>query len=97
MRAMQRETLELILSRTHGTERTADRFVTREAHELTVYVGRPGSAMALQNVLSITLADAHVEIEVKERGTFYTAYDAVHALLDGPRKERSGGRSGVGF
>lgn len=93
---MQRETLEAILGRTSGLQRAEDRWKAVDEHEVAVYVGKPGSAMALQGVLSIALLDVHVEVEVKDRGTFYTTYDALHAVLVGPRKERSG-RGGVGF
>jgi hypothetical protein len=102
MRAMQRETLEVILGRAPGMERKSDedgkvaRFTTLEAHEISVYIGRPGNALALQGVLSIALLDAHAEIEAKDRGTFYTTYEAVHAVLVGPRKEKNT-RGGVGF
>ena len=99
---MQRETLEVILGRAPGIERKSDqaakteRFNTLDEHEISVYIGRPGSALALQGVLAITLLDAHAEIEAKDRGTFYTTYEAVHAVLVGPRKEKNT-RGGVGF
>jgi len=96
MRAMQRETLEAILGRTSGLQRADGRWKSIDEHEVSVYIGRPGSAMALQGVLSMALLDAHVEIEVKDRGTFFTTYEALHAVLVGPRKERSV-RGGVGF
>jgi hypothetical protein len=93
---MQRETLEAILNRTSGLTRADGRYRTAEEHEVSVYVGRPGSAMALQSVLGLALLDGHVEIEVKERGTFFTTYEALHAVLVSPRKERAS-RGGVGF
>lgn len=93
---MQRETLEAILNRTSGLQRVEDRWRAVDEHEVAVYVGKPGSAMALQSVLAVSLIDTHVEIEVKDRGTFYTAYEALHAVLVGPRKERAS-RGGVGF
>jgi hypothetical protein len=93
---MQRETLEAILNRSSGLQRLEGRWRAVDEHEVAVYVGKPGSAMALQSVLSLTLLDTHAEIEVKDRGTFYTTYEALHAVLVGPRKERAG-RGGVGF
>jgi hypothetical protein len=85
---MQRETLEAILNRTSGLTLSEGRWSAASEQEVAVYIGRPGSAMALQGVLSL--------IEVKDRGTFFTTYEALHAVLVGPRKERSG-RGGVGF
>jgi len=93
---MQRETLEAILGNSPGFSRDGGRFKAAEEHEVSVYIGRPGSAMALQGVLSIVLVDTHVQIDVKDRGSFYTSYDALHAVLVGPRKERTS-RGGVGF
>jgi hypothetical protein len=93
---MQRETLEAILNRTSGLQRTEGRYRSVDEHEVAVYIGRPGSAMALQGVLSIVLLDTHCEIEAKDRGTFFTTYESLHAVLVGPRKERAS-RGGVGF
>ena len=93
---MQRETLEAILGRTSGLEGGNGRWKSIDEHEVSVYIGRPGTAMALQGVLSLALLPDHVEIEVKDRGTFFTTYEALHAVLVGPRKERAA-RGGVGF
>jgi hypothetical protein len=40
-----------------------------------------------------------VEVEARDRGTFYVAYDVLHALLDARRKDRRGSMGGgsVGF
>jgi hypothetical protein len=93
---MQRETLEAILNRTSGLQRAEGRYRAVDEHDVAVYIGKPGSAMALQGVLGLALLDSHVEIEVKDRGTFFTTYEALHAVLVGPRKERAA-RGGVGF
>jgi hypothetical protein len=95
---MQRETLVAMLSRAEGARLDGDRYHVREDHEITVYMGQPGRAVAIDHVLSITLTDSHVEIEARDRGTFFAAYDVIHALLDARRKERGRGNSGnVGF
>jgi hypothetical protein len=97
---MQRSTLEAILARAPGLARDADsaktRFVLTDGNDLTLYLGRPGSGMALQNVIAIELLETHIEVEVKDRGTLLTGYEAVQAALAGTRKERSA-RGGVGF
>ena len=93
---MQRETLQVILRRAEGVKQDGDRFRVKEDRQLTVYLGQPGRAAAIEHVLSIVLADEHIEIEARDRGTFYASYDSAHALLDSPRKERKGA-SGVGF
>jgi len=93
---MQRETLEAILNHTSGLQKVEGRWRAVDEHEVSVYIGKPGTAMALQGVLGVSLLDSHVEIEVKDRGTFFTTYEALHAVLVGPRKERAA-RGGVGF
>lgn len=93
---MQRETLQTILRRAQGVQQDGDRFRVKEDHQVSLYLGQPGRAVAIEHVLSIVLADTHIEIEARDRGTFYATYEAAHALLDSPRKERKGA-SGVGF
>jgi hypothetical protein len=96
---MQRETLVAMLQRAEGVRLDGDRFRVTEDHEVTVYLGQPGRAVAIDHVLSIVLTDSHVEVEARDRGIFYVAYDVLHALLDARRKERRGGMGGgsVGF
>jgi hypothetical protein len=93
---MQRETLQTILRRAPGMQEDGERFRVREDHEVTFYLGQPGRAVSIEHVLSVLLADTHLEIEARDRGTFYAAYEVVHALLENRRKERKGA-AGVGF
>jgi hypothetical protein len=93
---MQREALLAILERAEGIRVDGDRHRTAEDHQLTVYVGQPGRAVAIDHVLSLFLAPTHLELEARDRGTFYVSYDAIHALLDTGKKERKGA-AGVGF
>ncbi|MDD9935163.1 MAG: hypothetical protein OXT09_16240, partial [Myxococcales bacterium] len=70
---MERATLTAILERADGAERgEGDLFRTKDGHELTLYLGRPGSAMPLPHVLSIALEELYACIEARERGTLYT-------------------------
>jgi hypothetical protein len=94
--AMQRETLLAILERAEGVRTDGDRHRTAEDHHLTLYVGQPGRAVAIDHVLSLFLAPTHLELEARDRGTFYVSYDAIHALLDANKKEKKGA-PGVGF
>ena len=97
MRAMLRDTLLTILQRTEAVEADGGRYRVTDDHDLTVYVGQPGRATAIDHVLSLVLGDAHIEIEARDRGIFYVTYEVVHALLDGRRKEKRGTGGGVGF
>jgi hypothetical protein len=95
--AMQRETLLAILGSVPGLRKDGARYLTQDGQEIAVYVGQPGRAAAVEHVLSITAPETHLEIEARDRGTFYLAYDAVHGVLATPRKERKGAAGGVGF
>ena len=97
MRAMQRDTLVAILTRAEAVRLEGDRYRVKDDHDLTVYLGQPGRATAIDHVLSLALTDTHIEVEARDRGTFFVAYEVVHALLDGRRKEKRGTAGGVGF
>jgi hypothetical protein len=93
---MERATLQTILRRAPGMQEDGDRFRVTDDHEVTFYLGQPGRAVPIDHVLSVLLADTHLEIEARDRGRFYAAYEVVHALLENRRKERKG-TAGVGF
>lgn len=95
--AMQRETLLAILGSVPSLRKDGARFHTEDGHSVAVYVGQPGRAAAIEHVLAIAVPETHLEIEARDRGTFYLAYDAVHGVLATPRKERKGISGGVGF
>ncbi len=94
---MSRETLVTILQRTDAVRLDGDRYRVKEEHDLTLYLGQPGRAVAIDHVLSLVLADAHLEVEARDRGTFYLEYAVVHALLDARRKDRRSPGGSVGF
>lgn len=97
--AMQRETLLAILGNVPGLRKDGAHFhVDEDGHTVAVYVGQPGRATAIEHVLAIAVPETHLEIETRDRGTFYLAYDAVHGVLATARKkERKGTSGGVGF
>ena len=94
---MQRDTLVAILTRAQGMRLEGDRYRLQNDYEVTVYLGQPGRAVAIDHVQSLVLTDTHVEVEARDRGTFYVAFDILHALLESRRKERRGGAGSVGF
>jgi hypothetical protein len=94
---MLRETLIAILQRAPGIEAKDASYLVLEGHEVTLYLGSPGRALPIQNVASVTLHDRFLEIEGKERGTLYTAYEDVHAVLDAPPKAKRQSGGTVGF
>jgi hypothetical protein len=96
--AMQRETLLAILARAEGVRAEGERYRTVEGNQLTLYIGPPGRAVAIDHVLGLFLAPSHVEIEARDRGTFYVPYDAVSTLVSAGKKEKKGAAGGgVGF
>lgn len=51
--------------------------------------------MSIDHVVSVELVSTHVEIEIRDRGTLYAPYEAVHAVLDVPsRAKRASGSLG---
>ena len=94
---MERETLVTILKRAAHEEEAGKRYTPEEEQELNFYLGRPGNAMVVTHVLSVSLFDSHLEVEARDKGTVYTGYDSVHAVLTAPRSAGKSGRGGVGF
>ena len=92
---MSRETLIAILARAAEADAAGKRYAARTDHELTVHFGEPARAMSVDHVVAIELTATHVEVEVRERGTLYAPYEAVHAVLSAPTRARRGGN--VGF
>lgn len=93
---MQRDTLLAILGSAPGLRKDGARFQVEDGHSIAVYVGQPGRAAAIEHVLTIAVPESHLEVEARDRGTFYLPYDAVHCVLAASRKERKG-TAGVGF
>jgi hypothetical protein len=94
--AMQRETLLAILGSAPGLKKSGARYQVEDGHGIAVYVGQPGRAAAIEHVLTIAVPESHLEVEARDRGTFYLPYDAVNCVLATSRKERKGA-AGVGF
>jgi len=93
---MQRETLLAILGSAPGLRKEGTRYQVGDGHSIAVYVGQPGRAAAIEHVLTINVPETHLEVEARDRGTFYLSYDAIHCVLAASRKERKGA-AGVGF
>lgn len=97
MRAMERMVLAEILGNAPGVEREGDAFKTASGHRLSFYVGQPGQAMVIGDVVTCQLQDSYLELVTRETGaTIYLAYDAIHGLSrrpPDPKEERRAGFS----
>lgn len=83
------------MKRAAEIDSSGSRYRARADHELTVHLGDPARAMSIDHVVSVELVSTHVEIEIRDRGTLYAPYEAVHAVLDVPsRAKRASGSLG---
>ncbi|MBN1654998.1 MAG: hypothetical protein JXA30_14610 [Deltaproteobacteria bacterium] len=94
---MERETILTILQSARGCQKDHAGFKVKEGHQIELYLGKPGNAMVIGDVLSIVLRDGYLEISAKNDALFYVGYDAVHAISDKLNSGSRSSRSGVGF
>jgi hypothetical protein len=93
---MEAVTLKAILSEAHGLKLVEAEYRPDDDRELTVYLGKPGSSMAISHVLGVRLHPAYVEIRSRDGGTLYTGYESAQAVAC-REKSSPGGKRNVGF
>ncbi|MCG8557162.1 MAG: hypothetical protein MJD61_18025 [Proteobacteria bacterium] len=95
---MTRDTLLQILNNCQGVAPATEAhgFEVAQGHRLTLFLGEPGSAMALTDVAGLRLQPEFVEARTRESETLYVGYDAVHALRHRTGRGGDGGRAGFG-
>lgn len=77
---MDRETLVRILGQASGVTGKEPRFEVAEGHRLTLYLGRPGRAMEVTDIRTVTLESDFVAIEHAAEDTLYCATEDLHAV-----------------
>ncbi len=96
MRRMERPTLEAMLEAATGVDRDGDHYTVTEGYRLSVYVGEPGQAMEVSEVLSLRLKDAFCEATSGEHdAVYYLEYNSLHGLS--VRPPSGGGAHRPGF
>ncbi len=94
---MERELVQTILESAKGCQKDNNGFKTKQGHQVSVYLGKPGNAMVVGDIRSIVLKNGFLEIGSKNQTVVYVSYDAVHAISDKLETDKRSSRSGVGF
>jgi len=89
---MERALLETILDATNGIDRgEGSTFEIEEEHRGSLYIGGENATTVLNDLVRITLHDAYVEAEAKNRTLHCVVYGPIFGLAvkrprdDGPR------------
>lgn len=78
-----------------GVERDGDAYTVADDYGLSVYVGKPGQAMELSELVRLRLDAAFCEITSREHSTvYYVEYSSLHGLCVRPPSGGGGRRTG---
>ncbi len=92
---MKRSTLVQVLERFPSKKDSKERYEPAAEHLWSVYVGQPGQAMVVGDVVAITPEEEFVEIETKDTGArLFVTYDAIHGISDRPTTPTAERRAG---
>lgn len=94
MAAMDRETLVRILDHASGLSGKEPRFDVADNHRLRFYIGRPGRAMEVSAVRSVTVERDFIAIECDDEDVVYVAFEDVHAVAVRSNEPKKGHRAG---
>ena len=94
-RAMERATLEAMLDAAIGVDRDGEQYKVREGYRLSLYVGQPGQAMEVSEVLAVRFGTRFCEATSGEhRAVYYLEYNDLHGLSVRPPSGGAGRRAG---
>ena len=92
---MERPTFEAMLEAAAGVERDGDEYSVAEDYGLSVYIGDPGQAMEVAEVVGLRLQAAFCEVTSREHHTVYfVEYSSLHGLCVRPPSSGGGRRAG---
>lgn len=78
---MERSTLEAMLKAAAGVDQDGDIYTVSEGYRLSVYVGEPGQAMEVSEVVTLQLSDAFCEATSGEHNVVhFVEYNSLHGL-----------------
>ncbi len=78
-----------------GVERQGDEYTVAEGYKLSVYIGEPGQAMEVSEVVALRLDTAFIEATSREHETvYYLEYSSLHGLRVRPPSGGGGRRAG---
>lgn len=86
--------IEQILGAAPGIEKHKDAYALADEHLASIYLGAHGPTTALTEIVRVTMRDAWLEAEAKDRTLHFVAYENVFALSlrrpRDPEKARTG-------
>ncbi len=92
---MERPTLEAMLKAAIGVQRDGDAYAVAEDHGLSLYIGEPGQAMEVSEVVGLKLHAAFCEATSREHNAVYLLeYRSLHGLCVRPPSGGGGRRAG---
>jgi len=97
MRRMSKDVLLQMLPRVPGLTGKGAVFESKAGHQITMYIGSPGRAMAISEVTRIEVREAHVEVTSKSRGTLFCPADEAFSVGDNAETEGRSKRAGFGL
>lgn len=94
---MQLDTIKNILGESSAVTKDKEAYRTKEDHQISFYLGKPGSAMVISGVKRVTLQKEYLTIEAKNHMTYWVGYEDIHAISDKQDTHKPSVHSSVGF
>ena len=90
---MERPTFEAMLEAATGVEREGNEYTVTQGYSLSVYIGDPGQAMEVSEVLGLRLDAAFCAATSREHNSvYYVEYSSLHGICVRPPSGVGGGR-----
>ena len=84
-----------MLEAADGVERRGDEYGVAEGYSLSVYIGEPGQAMEVSEIVKLKLGQAFLEAMSREHNsTYFVEYSSLHGLCVRPPSGGGGRRAG---
>lgn len=78
-----------------GVERSGDGYGVADGYSLSIYIGEPGQAMEVSEVVALALNDSFCEASSREHNAiYYLEYSSLHGLCVRPPSGGGGRRAG---
>lgn len=92
---MERSTFEAMLEAAAGVERDGDDFTVEDGYSLSVYIGQPGQAMEVSEVVKVRVDGVFCEATSREhQSVYYLEYSSLHGICVRPPSGGGGRRAG---
>jgi hypothetical protein len=92
---MERPTFEAMLEAAIGVEHDGNQYTVADGYTLSVYIGEPGQAMEVTEVVALRLDTAFCAATSREHNSvYYVEYSSLHGLCMRPPSGGGGRRAG---